>query len=87
MVAMVNVGGILVPANQTFQLYGGYGTTSTVTAAEAANVLARAGSAAMGGDDGKGGAMWTLDQGDQTGATLTMDKPVAAPKPAEAPKT
>ena len=83
MVAMVNVGGKLVPENQTFSFYNGYGTTSTLNAAQAADTLRRY-PAASGGAYGNG-AQWTLDEGDQTGAFITMDGAVAAPKPAAAP--
>ena len=79
MVAMVNVGGKLVPENQTFSFYNGYGTTSTLNAAQAAETLRRY-PGSSGGAYGDG-AQWTLDEGDQTGAFITMGKPVAAPAP------
>ena len=84
MVAMVNVGGKLVPENQTFSFYNGYGTTSTLNAAQAADTLRRY-NPSSGGAYG-GGAQWTLDEGDQTGAFLDMNAPVAAPKKKAAPK-
>ena len=84
MVAMVNVGGKLVPENQTFSFYNGYGTTSTLTAAQAADTLRRY-PGSSGGAYGDG-AQWTLDEGDQTGAFIKMDGAVAAPKPQPAPK-
>ena len=80
MVAMVNVGGKLVPENQTFSFYNGYGTTSTLNAAQAADTLRRSPAATMQSSG------WALDEGDQTGAFLQMNSVVAAPKPQPAPK-
>lgn len=83
---MVNVGGKMVPENQTFSFYNGYGTTSSLNAAQAADTL-RSYPAASGGAYGDG-AQWTLDEGDQTGAFIKMNSAVAAPaaaKPAAAP--
>ena len=77
MVAMVNVGGRMVPENQTYTYSSGWGTTVKLKAAQAADMLR---SQNMVGSNGQ----WQ-DEGDKAGATLTMDKPVAAPKPAEAP--
>jgi hypothetical protein len=77
MVAMVNVGGKLVPENQTYTYSSGYGTTVKLKAAQAADVLR---SQNLVGSNGQ----WQ-DEGDQAGAWLGMDKPVAAPKPAPKP--
>ena len=80
MVAMVNVGGKLVPENQTFSYYTGYGSTGTITAAQAADTLRRSPAAR------KDSSGWSLDEGDQTGAFLEMNAPVEVPKPQPAPK-
>jgi hypothetical protein len=77
MVAMVNVGGRMVPENQTYTYSSGWGTTVKLKAAQAADMLR---SQNMVGSNGQ----W-YDEGDQAGETLQMDKPVAqrpAPKPA-----
>jgi hypothetical protein len=77
MVAMVNVGGRMVPENQTYTYSSGWGTTVKLQASQAADMLR---SQNLVGSNGQ----WR-DQGDQAGQTLMMDKPVAAPKPAAAP--
>jgi hypothetical protein len=80
MVAMVNVGGRMVPENQTYTYSSGYGTTVKLKAAQAADMLR---SQNLAGSNGQ----W-YDQGDQAGQTLMMDKAVApppAPKPKPAP--
>ena len=78
MVAMVNVGGTLVPENQSFTYNSGWGRPVTLNAAQAANALATGNMVGSGGQ-------WQ-DIGDQAGQTMQMDKPVAAPKKKAAPK-
>jgi hypothetical protein len=92
MVAMVNVGGTLVPADATFRYGGGFGTEQIISAAQAASIVGRTydGASTFYGSAGRGFTSYEgyIDpyQPGTTAPPPAPARPAAKPKRKAAPR-